>query len=232
MFLRDGVLYSTVLEDLPVVHGFTTRQRGNLGFGKNPGDPEVVKNRKELFEHLHLESRRHVQPKQIHSSIVIDALEFQPGMEGDATYTRNPNDLLSVLTADCIPILLYHPDGVVSAIHAGWRGLDSGVIEAAISKLPPGITAAIGPAIGPCCYEVSEDLAQQFEQKFGTKVVLRDKPNPHLDLISVALMQLDKFEPAEIDAARLCTKCHPDLFFSYRRDGSSGRQMSFISLQV
>lgn len=230
MVLRGGILFSTILEEQPVVHGFTTRERGNLGFGKNSGDPEVVKNRKDLFEHLHIQSRRHLQPKQVHSSTVIDAAEFQPGMEGDAACTGSSNDLLSILTADCLPILVFHPDGIVAAIHAGWRGLYSGIIEHAMSKLPSGAIAAIGPAIGPCCYEVSEDLAQQFEQRFGTTIVFRDKRNPHLDLVGVALMQLDKFDPAEVDAARLCTKCHPDLFFSFRRDGSSGRQMSFVGL--
>jgi YfiH family protein len=130
-----------------------------------------------------------------------------------------------------LPILVYHPMGVIAAIHAGWRGLYDGVIPNALSMLPPDPIVAIGPAIGPCCYEVGEDLASQFREKFGDEVIQTEPgQKPHLDLQRAAWIQLEKKGIANVDIANICTHCHPDLFFSYRRDGSTGRMMSFIGL--
>jgi len=228
---ENGIFKSTLLEDAGIVHGFTTRRWGNLGFGKNPGDPEVVSNRKALFQELDLTERNHIQPRQVHSSHGISSNEFEPGMEADATFSASNRDLLSVLTADCLPLLVYHPIGVVAAIHAGWRGLYDGIIPNAISMLPPAPTVVVGPAIGPCCYEIGENLAAQFEEKFGARVLIQSPGHkPHLDLQRAAYMQLQDAGVEEIEIANLCTFCHPDLFFSYRRDGSSGRMMSFIGL--
>lgn len=231
MLLKEGVLHSELLTAQPVLHGFTTRTCGNLGFGKNPGDPDVRANRARFFQQLGLTGRAHIQPKQVHSSRAVSALDFYPGYEADAAYSRYTQDLLSVLTADCVPILLYFPAGLVAAIHAGWRGLYHGIIPTTLAKLPQGGIAAVGPAIGPCCYEIGEALASAFETQFGREVVDRSRTKPHLDLIRVAIQQLDTCGVDEIDAAHLCTHCHPDLFFSFRRDGSSGRQMSFIGLR-
>jgi YfiH family protein len=227
MNLKDGIFTS---ELLPVLHGFTTRECGNLGYGKNYDDPEVTANRTKLFDQLDVHNRIHVQPKQIHSSKTIDAETFQSGIEADASFTNSNRYLLSVLTADCLPILIYHPDGVVAAVHAGWRGLLKGIVSDTMRHIPSEPVATIGPSIGVCCYEVSEDLAGDFASKFGEQFVNRNKPKPHLDLVGAAMRQLMDSGTQEIDAAHLCTKCHPELFFSYRRDGSSGRQMSFIGL--
>ena len=231
MILRDGVFISTLFEDQPVVHGFTTRISGNLGYGKNPGDPDVATNRKALFARLEFDGRTHLQPKQVHSDHVIGSMEFIPGCEADAIISSNPSDLLSVLTADCIPILLYHPDGIVAAVHAGWRGLYSEIISKTLAQMPPHPVAVIGPAIGPCCYEVGEDLAAQFAPKMRNHLVTYSNGKPHLNLAGIAVEQLQNGGVEEIETAHLCTSCHPDLFFSYRRDGSSGRQMSFIGLK-
>jgi YfiH family protein len=230
MILKNGILYSELLESAPVVQGFTTRERGNLGFGKNPGDPEVIENRKKLFASLNVDQRVHVQPRQIHSDITIDAGDFVPGCEADAGYSNHPQHLLSVLTADCVPILVYHPDGMVAAIHAGWRGIQSEIISKTLRLIKDGSIAVIGPSIGPCCYEVGEDLAADFERQFGKEVLDRTKAKPRLDLIRSATLQLLSSGVSEVEATHLCTSCHSDLFFSFRRDGSSGRQMSFIGL--
>jgi hypothetical protein len=230
MQFQNGILRSDLLVDLPVVHGFTTIACGNLGFGKNPGDPDVIANRQRLFAELRLADRILVQPKQTHSARVVSVAEFAPGCEADATFGGSGYCLHSILTADCVPLLAYHPSGVVAAIHAGWRGLMADIIPAAIALLPKHPMVAIGPAIGPCCYEVSEDLAGKFEHKYGSDVVDRSSAKPHLDLVRAALIQLRQAGVEDIDAAHLCTSCHPDLFFSYRRDGSSGRQLAFIGL--
>ena len=231
MKLENGIFTSTLLEDAGIPHGFTTRQWGNLGFGKNPGDPEVIANRKALFAALHLTDRNHIQPRQVHSNRGISSTAFEPGIEADATFTASERDLLSVLTADCLPLLVYHPIGVVAAIHAGWRGLYDGIIPNALSMLPPSPIVVVGPAIGPCCYEIGVDLADQFEAKFGSRVLIKsENRRPHLDLQRAAYMQLQDAGVQDIEIANLCSFCHPDLFFSYRRDGSSGRMMSFIGL--
>ena len=230
MILENGILSSTVLEDFRVVHGFTTQAWGNLGFGKRPNDPEVIANRKKLFETLHLDRRIHIQTRQTHSDICIHAANFSPGCEADACTSSSPQHLLSVLTADCVPVLLYHPEGIVAVIHAGWRGLYNDIIPKTVARLPSQPACAVGPAIGPCCYEVSEELASEFVVKFGRDVVLSVQGKSHLDLTRVALLQLQAAGVEEVEAAHLCTSCHPDLFFSYRRDGSSGRMMAYIGL--
>jgi hypothetical protein len=231
MLLKEGIFHSELLAAQPVVHGFTTRAFGNLGFGKNPGDPVVLKNRECFFQQTGLSDRTHIQPKQVHSDRAVSTLSFYPGYEADAVFSRDPQHLLSVLTADCVPILLYFPAGFVAAIHAGWRGFYHDIIPKTLDRLPREAIAAVGPAIGPCCYEVGNDLASDFEEKFGTEAVDKSHEKPHLDLIQAAIQQLTACGVGEIDAARLCTHCHPDLFFSFRRDGSSGRQMSFITLR-
>lgn len=230
MELRNGIFHSTLFEDFPVIHGFTTRAWGNLGFGKKPGDPEVIANRLNLFESEKLDERTLIQPKQIHSNVCVSSTDFAPGMQADATFSKDSNHLLSVLTADCLPILVYHPDGVIAAIHAGWRGLSEEIIPKTLAMLASNTQVAIGPSIGPCCYEVGEDLAEQFAQKFGKTVVVADKDKPHLDLRLAAILQLQESGVEEMDVSEICTYCHPDLFFSYRRDGSSGRMMSYIGL--
>jgi YfiH family protein len=230
MILRGNFLQADLFEQSPVVHGFTLRGAGNLGFGKNSQDPEVIVNREQLFRELGMTNRIHVQPKQVHSPDSIHASEFRAGMAADGIYTNVNRHLISILTADCIPILAYHPDGIVAAIHAGWRGLYEDVIPRTLAKIPSNPLVAVGPSIGVCCYEVGEDLAHQFEVKFGKEVVDSTRAKPHLDLTRVALKQLQEAGVEEIEIAHLCTYCHPDLFFSYRREGSAGRMMSFIAL--
>ena len=231
MELRNGIFSSTLLEEAGLPHGFTTRVWGNLGFGKKPGDPEVIANRKKLFASEHLENRRLIQPRQVHSNRSIAASEFVPDIEADASYCEESGYLLSILTADCLPLLVYHPEGFVAAIHAGWRGLYDGIISATLKKVPEQAWVAIGPAIGPCCYEVSLELANDFRNRFGADVVQsNENSKPHLDLQRVAILQLEQSNAKRIDVSHICTYCHPDLFFSYRRDGSSGRMMSFITL--
>jgi YfiH family protein len=187
-------------ELIPLLHGFTTREWGNLGYGKNPGDPDVTANRLWLFDTLKVRDRKHIQPKQMHSATVIDANSFTPGQEGDASYTNSSEHLLSVLTADCIPILFYHVDGVVAVTHAGWRGLLNDIIPATLNVIPKNPVAVLGPAIGTCCYEVSEELAKDFSNRFGEKVVDRNYENPHLDLVRSAIKQLQDGGVSEFES--------------------------------
>jgi YfiH family protein len=131
-----------------------------------------------------------------------------------------------LLTADCMPIALVRSDGdqpAAAILHAGWRGLLAGIIGSGVRALASRrLVAAIGPSIGPCCYEVGEEVAAPFREAFGDDVVREDM---HLDLWTSAERALRAAGVDQVDRADLCTSCHGDRFFSHRRDhGRTGRQ--------
>ncbi len=177
--------------------------------------------------------------KQIHSDLALPA---QPGHcgEGDALFTTEPDLALSVITADCVPVLLAGKHWL-AAVHAGWRGLASGVLARTLEHATEDtadLTAWIGPAIGPCCYEVSPEVADEVAHTSraggsdNEPVVVPGKAErPHLDLHAAARNQL---RALGLDAARVhsgpdCTRCRDDVLWSYRREGKrAGRNMAFI----
>ncbi len=160
--------------------------------------------------------------KQIHSARVLPAHPGHCG-EGDALFGDAPDLALSVVTADCVPVLLAGPNGL-AAVHAGWRGLVGGVISATLERLGGADIAWIGPTIGPCCYEVGEEVAEQFPAE---AVVPGPADRPHLDLVAAARQQLKGVEEVRIVA--ICTKCAADRLYSYRREGKGvGRNVAFI----
>jgi purine-nucleoside/S-methyl-5'-thioadenosine phosphorylase / adenosine deaminase len=170
--------------------------------------------------------------KQIHSSIVLDAAEGAG--EGDALISDRAGVTVGVRTADCVPILLVDPSiPAVAAIHAGWRGSAENIASKAVRcladewhTLPGNLRAAIGPAIGVCCYEVGLEVAKQFEQWIPVT------ENRHLDLPAINERQLRAAGVADIWKSGECTFCAPDRFFSFRREREkAGRMMSFIGLQ-
>jgi YfiH family protein len=130
-----------------------------------------------------------------------------------------------LLTADCMPIALARRDGerpALAILHAGWRGLLSGIVATGARTLgSEPLVAAIGPSIGPCCYEVGEEVAAPFREAFGDDVVRAGK----LDLWTAAERALRAAGVEHVDRADTCTACHPARFFSHRRDnGRTGRQ--------
>jgi YfiH family protein len=169
--------------------------------------------------------------KQIHSAVVLPAQAGSCG-EGDAVYTGDPDLALSVVTADCVPVLVAGPAGL-AAIHAGWRGIAGGVIPAALDRMtgdPAERTAWIGPAIGPCCYEVGEDVAARVVAA-STSEFARPGSNgkPHLDLQAAARHQLAAGGVRQVFVVPVCTRCDTEKLWSYRREGkAAGRNMAFI----
>jgi polyphenol oxidase len=169
--------------------------------------------------------------KQIHSALALPA---RPGIcgEGDALYTEETGLALSVVTADCVPVLIAGPEGI-AAVHAGWRGIASGVIPDTLEKMKGDrkeSTAWIGPAIGPCCYEVGEDVANQVVAASGPEVAIPG-PNgkPHLDLQAAARLQLERAGVGQVLVLAHCTRCDEEKLWSYRREGrGAGRNMAFI----
>jgi YfiH family protein len=132
---------------------------------------------------------------------------------------------MMLITADCLPVAIARANGgkpALAVLHVGWRGLLEGIISAAIGTLGGGpMKAAIGPGIGPCCYEVGEEVGEPFRSRFGT-AVLNDKK---LDLYAATEQALASAGCPRVERVELCTSCHPDLFFSHRRDGpATGRQ--------
>jgi polyphenol oxidase len=174
--------------------------------------------------------------QQIHSAdvIVLESLCSGEMGPGDALVTDQPGVRISIRTADCVPLLFADPvRRVVAATHAGWRGTAAGISRRTIERMVESygcvatdIRVAIGPAIGPCCYEVSEDVAVQFPgYSAGCGKIM-------LDLIAANAQQLRAAGAVEIDAPRLCTRCDPQQrFHSFRRDAElSGRMHAVIGL--
>jgi YfiH family protein len=144
------------------------------------------------------------------------------GVEADAAVTSVPGAALAVQTADCVPIALAREDGTALAVlHAGWRGLLEGIVDAGVAALGGTPRAAVGPAIGPCCYEVGPEVADPFRRRFGADVV----SGRMLDLWTAAERALREAGVATVERFDICTSCNPELFFSHRRDaGVTGRQ--------
>lgn len=169
--------------------------------------------------------------RQIHSATVLPA-QAGFGGEGDALWTDRVGLALSVITADCVPVVLAGPGGL-AAVHAGWRGLVNGVIPATLRALPGPLsawTAWIGPAIGVCCYEVGEDVAAQVVEASDPAVAVPGPSGkPHLDLQAVARWQLETAGIGEVVTLARCTRCDAETLSSYRREGKgAGRNIAFI----
>ena len=169
--------------------------------------------------------------RQVHSARVRDATPGPCG-EGDALTTRRCGLALSVVTADCVPILLAG-DGEIASIHAGWRGLAAGVVGATIDRLataPDRLAAWLGPAIGPCCYEVGDEVAARVAAASDPAAVVPGRASrPHLDLHAAARAQLVRAGVPEVRRVGSCTRCSPDLLWSYRRQGPrAGRNLAFV----
>ncbi len=187
-----------------------------------------------------------LRPRQVHGKIVAEPREsgvLEPE-EADAVVSAQPGLPVAVVTADCVPILACSRDGsAVAAIHAGWRGLAEGVVEAGIlalrSRARPGddLVAVVGPHIGVCCYEVDAPVLSALGARFG--VVLESAVRPtrpghaRLDLgrlVQVALRESGVEEAACASLEDVCTRCDAVRFHSYRRDGNhSGRLVHFVA---
>jgi YfiH family protein len=224
-------LVAEVLEEFR--HGWTTRSLG-LGASHATGWERVADAAGVAVADL-------VRLRQVHGSQVYRAESPAPTSlpEADIVVSRNPRVAVTVQAADCVPLLLAdRATGEVAAGHAGWRGTAAGVAESAARALrgadPRTGTAAIGPSIGPCCYRVGEDVRAAFATRWREQshdwFVERDGAL-FLDLWTA---NRDQLVAAGLDRARvfvsgLCTACHPDWFYSYRRDGpGTGRQAAYI----
>ena len=224
----------------PYAVAFTTRVGGvsggvfeslNLGALTDDDPLNVVENRRLACEAVGADAATATMAWQHHSAEVRLAEPrgvVTPGTQFDrcdGLWSDEPGQAMMLVTADCLPIALARANGskpALSVIHAGWRGLLAGIVAEGAKTLGGGkLTAAIGPGIGPCCYEVGEEVRGPFRAAFGDDVVTDGR----LDLWSAAEQALRAAGCDEVERTDLCTYCHPELFFSHRRDrGRTGRQ--------
>lgn len=216
--------------------GVSTGPWASLNLGDHVGDAAraVAENRRRVSALLPAEP---VWLRQVHGTVCLDASSAGSGAEGDASWTRTPSVVCAVMTADCLPILLCDQAGtVVAAAHAGWRGLAAGVLAATVTAMavaPDQLLAWIGPAIGPAAFEVGEDVYAAFmcaDPSAGTAFHARGGGKYGCDLPRLAHDRLQALGIRRITSVDLCTVAHPELFFSYRRDGITGRMAACIWL--
>lgn len=210
---------------------FTTREGGvsaapyaSLNLAHHVGDEagDVEDNRVSL----HLPGTTHYL-NQVHSNHCVCADELDGPVEADASFTRNPGNILAIMVADCLPVLFTSRHGnIVGVAHAGWRGLANGVLEETVSRLEDDdLLAWMGPAIGPCHYEVGDDVREHFASSLG--FTRNSNERWQMDLYSIARSQLES-SGVEAFGGGYCTYCDEARFFSYRRDGITGRMAGFI----
>jgi polyphenol oxidase len=249
----NGVLLylSPLLSAIGVAHGFSTRVGGvslspfdSLNLGNSADGPrDEAENLRENLNRLqsaaNLADRRRVWVRQVHGNRVAIARDcsFESGAEADAIISNDATSCMLVRVADCVPILLTSPDGsAVAAVHAGWRGVLSGVVPAAIKALgevanipPHQIVAAIGPCISHEYFEVGPEVVAEFVRLFGAGPRWADR---QVDLPEAVAIQLQDcgVANARIDRTDRCTARDRDEFFSHRRDrGITGRMAAIIA---
>jgi hypothetical protein len=216
----------------PYAVAFSTRVGGvsrapfdTLNLGKLTADDpaHVAENRMRLCAEAGTDAELLCFGRQVHGPVVRRA--HGQGEPGDGVWTEEAGKPLLVFTADCLPVALVRANGArpaIAALHVGWRGLLAGIVQTAATELRGGeLAAVIGPGIGPCCYDVGEDVAGPYRRRFGDEIVRGGK----LDLWSATEQTLRSTGVASVSRLDLCTACNPDLFFSHRRDGgTTGRQ--------
>jgi hypothetical protein len=178
--------------------------------------------------------------RQVHGRTVHDAATPEvAGAEGDGLVTDRPGVRIGVWAADCVPVLLVAPKlGVAAAVHSGWRGTAAGVVDGALALLesrwnakPVDLEAALGPAIGGCCYEVGAEVREALEARYGGRArgAFREHgARLHLDLRSLLADHLRGLGLALVETVGPCTSCRIDVLSSYRRERSDGRQLSHV----
>lgn len=222
------------------------------GFGFWQDKPEEV--RKKDFRGWSLRERGRSFPlvsvRQVHGDQVVVIREMNPTIEeywekeGDSLLTRLPGLALGVFTADCLPILLFDPlQRAIGAVHAGWRGTAKEISQKAVKEMislfhcrSEDLMVALGPCIGPCCYEIDEPVRKAFSKgplpwnsvahPIGHGKWLFDLQKANQYFLKEAGIQ-----EKNITSLRLCTRCEKHRFFSYRGEGDRGRQLSFIALR-
>ena len=256
-------LSSSLLDGAPVRHGFSTRLGGvspapwdslNLGISRGDSDENVRENYRRFCAAVGVTVESTVFTQQTHSENIrlVTAQDAGKGLlrprdytEVDALITDTPDLSLVVFSADCGTVLLYDPvHQAIGAVHAGWRGCAAGIVEktvaamgAAYGSRPAELLAALGPCIGPCCFETDGDVPEAMRAALGAianAYITVKGPKFHVDLAGLNRQWLLRagLLPERIEVSGICTACRPDLFWSHRKMGDQrGVQVAVISLK-
>jgi polyphenol oxidase len=215
----------------PYEVAFSTRRGGvssgpyeslNLGLLTDDQAENVEENRRRLCEAVGADAGRLAMNRQVHAATVNRAAAGERGKEGDGLWTDEEGVPMLKVTADCLPVALARQNGepALALLHAGRLGLLEGILEAGVATLGTKVAAAVGPGIGPCCYEVGDDIADAYRARFGAAAVR----GRNLDLWSVTEQVLRAAGVTSVERLDVCTACTGE-FFSHRRDGGvTGRQ--------
>ena len=269
--VRRGALVYTMVPEIPVPHAFTTRLGGvdtgshaslNLGYTRTADKHAVLENYRILCSALGLNENKIVCRRQVHGTRV-DAVTSrdlipwdEPSPEGDGLMTDEKGLALLVFTADCVPLLLYDPvSGAVAALHAGWRGTVDGMAEEGVRAMvkaygcdPKNLLAAIGPSIGPCCFEAGEEVKEAALHRLGAAAEALISPLPFgpgadsgyqakegkcfidLKAFNRALFLRAGIPAENIAVSNDCARCNVDRYWSYRFHGNArGSQGLLVS---
>ncbi|NWF36500.1 peptidoglycan editing factor PgeF [Mariprofundus sp. KV] len=249
--MAEQLLCSELFRQHTITAVFTQRSGGfspppfdSFNFGSGLGDSEsaIKRNLNRLVTVAGLESQPH-QVIQVHGNTSYRC--SGPGQmhrqEADILISRDPGTALAVRTADCLPVLLADPqNGIIAAVHAGWRGTAAGVVCRAVEEMvtlgaaQEHIIASLGPCIGPCCFKIGRDAADQLAASCaGADNCIGDQPELHADLQAINRLQLlqSGVSAQRVEIFSDCTACDPERFYSYRRDGkNSGRHLGVVAL--
>lgn len=238
MLKRENHIYqSSLLTELGVIHGYSTRHFGDL---------RVSRNREKFLDELHVKREDTVVGEQVHGTriAVVSTRDRGKILDGiDGLVSKYPKVVLGVTFADCVPILAVDNDAIIiGTAHAGWKGTLEGIAKQLIEEMRDAganiknIYISIGPHIGMCCYNVMEDRALAFQDRFGDneKITVRIQGQWHLDIGFVnyrALLDAG-VQKDHIDAPPTCTSCQVAVFNSFRKDSKEtfGAQLGVISL--
>ncbi len=252
----DGlsILKSPLIPDDVFVHGFPTRHGGvstgkraslNLGYRWGDEPANVEENRRRVARAAGFDFDRLQVTRHVHGTAVWVAGDPAPTPpEFDGMVTARPGDTLGAFAADCIPMLFADPvRRVAGAAHAGWRGTVAGVSVEVLRTMrerfgsrPADVRVALGPSIGPCCFEVGPEVVAEFRTRFGELpgLVVRGPQKDHIDLRVATRTHLvgAGVRGEHIDSDPPCTRCDDSLWFSFRRDGlEGGVHMGFIGIR-
>lgn len=223
------------------IHAVTTLRTGGLSTGcyasLNPathvGDDlnVVAQNRKIIRESLALPTEP-VWLQQVHSNIAVDSAKVESVQHADASYSHAANVVCTVMTADCLPLLVCSTDGAcVAAIHAGWRGLLDGIITNTITAMSTNnLLVWLGPAIGPDCFEVGGEVREAFIEKSAAfaRAFKQHGDRWLADIYQLARIELRTLGIDKVYGGDFCTVTEHERFYSYRRDKETGRMASLI----
>jgi YfiH family protein len=250
---KEGLAYFEIPELAEIgwlKHAFLTRQGGvstppydSLNWSSNNGDLEehVIQNRNRTASVFGVNPERFLLLRQIHQDgiLLLKGMieKVPPPLEYDAVIIDSPNAFVGIQTADCLPVLIVdRSKRVLAAVHAGRQGTALHIVNKVLRKMveafgsfPGDLLIGLGPSIRSCCYEIDE---QVFHPEWKPHSITERAGKWWIDLakITIDALKTEGIREDQISCVDLCTCCHPELLYSYRRDGRTGRQLSFIGI--